>query len=75
MPVLTRVMQLAADRYNDARKYDAGSRTHTATVAACTESIMCSLSDDYRDANDEEQKRVSEFIADSYGLSLSDVLP
>ena len=74
MSLLNTILQLAADRYNDARKHEAGDRSAACVVAACTESIMCSLSEDYSTADEKEQTRVVEFISDGFGLSLSDVL-
>ena len=74
MSLLNTICQLAADRYNDARKYETGDRSEVSIVAACTESIMCSLQEDYSTVDEKEQTRVAEFIADGFGLSLSDVL-
>ena len=74
MSFLTTICTLAASRYNDARKYETGDRSKAAIVASCTESIMCSLQEDYSEAGDEEQRRVAEFIADGYGLTLSGIL-
>ncbi|MBM5800567.1 MAG: hypothetical protein FJ077_06955 [Cyanobacteria bacterium K_DeepCast_35m_m2_023] len=64
-------MTLAAARYNDARRYDAGQRDDKAVLAYATEYIMVDLDG----INDEaEVVRVATFHADSFSLTLAEIL-
>jgi len=65
------IMSLAAIRYNDARRYDAGQRDDKAVLAYATEYIMVDLDG----INDEaEVVRVATFHADAFSLTLAEIL-
>ena len=73
------ILELAAERYDDARRHQNGSTDRAAYVGYVTEQIMLTFCSDteeslYSECDDEELNRVAEFVADGYGMKLSEVI-
>ncbi len=65
------ISTLAASRYWDARRYDAGQRDDRAVLAYATEYVMVGLDGISDEA---EAVQVAKFHADYFGLTLCELL-